>query len=227
MRTLVLGLGCAALCAPGSAHAQVAVRSVHMVADLTGGDGGARVRVEYVLAPDTAREVGATALELAGARMENVHLERDGAPLAIGRPRPLAGVVRLPVTAGPDPTARGVVAAYAVTGAVRADGPRVRAHVPVLSVDLPPEAASPGLFRAEVRVPPGWRVAEGFPTGLRATDTPGVYAVELAVVPAVVSFRARSDGRWRPGLPAVLDALAVLVIVGSSVIGWRHLRDTA
>jgi hypothetical protein len=67
-------------------------------------------------------------------------------------------------------------------------------------------------------------VAEAFPTGLRPTDTPDVWAVELAVVPAVLSLRARTDGRWRPGLPALLDVAAVLVVVAFSVVGLRHLR---
>ncbi len=143
----------------------------------------------------------------------------------LARPRPLVGVVRLPITTGSGPSGPVVATSYAVTGAVTEEGARVRGHIPVLSVDLPPEAATPGLFRAELRLPPDWRVAEGFPTGLDATGTPGVYAVDLAVVPAVLSFRARSDGRWRPGLPALLDVAAVLLVAAFSVVGWRHLRD--
>ena len=53
----------------------------------------------------------------------------------------------------------------------------------------------------------------------------GFALIVLAVVPAVLSFRARSDGRWRPGLPALLDVAAVLLITAFSVFGWRHLRD--
>jgi hypothetical protein len=169
--------------------------------------------------------VDATALEFAGARVEDVRLVGEGRALTLDRPRPLAGVVRLPVTTASAPTRSEVTTSYAVSGAVAEKGVRVRGHIPVLSVDLPPEAASPGLFHAELRLPPEWTVVEGFPTSLEATGAPGVYAVELAVVPAVLSFRARSDGRWRPGLPALLDVAAVLLIAAFSVVGWRHLRD--
>jgi len=223
-----LALAALALWLPAPICAQGAVRAVHLVADLTAGDGAARVRVEVALdsvVPGAA--VDATALEFAGARVEGVRAGREGEALATSRPRSLAGKVRLPVVAAPDARGGEVVAAYTVPGAVREDGPRVRVHVPVLGVDLPPEAASPGLFHAELRLPPGWRVAEGFPTGLRAADEPGVWTVDLAVVPAVLSLRARADGRWRPGVPALLDAVAVLLIGAFSVIGWRHLVRSA
>jgi hypothetical protein len=100
-------------------------------------------------------------------------------------------------------------------------------HVPVLNVALPPEAASPGLFHAELRLPSGWRVAEGFPTGLRAAEAADVWTVELAVVPAVVSLRARTDGRWRPALKDLLDVAALVLVAGFSLMGWRHLRADA
>lgn len=199
---------------------------MHLVADLTGGDGEAHVRIEYVLTGTSAEAaVGATALEFAGARMQDVRVERDGPPLRVERPRPLAGLVRLPVSSRSGSNESVVATWYDVSGAVVERGALVRGHIPVLSVDLPPEGASPGLFRAQVRLPPGWVLTEGFPTGLAATDTPGVYAADLAVVPAVLSFRARSDGRWRPGLPALLDAAAVMLVAAFSVVGWRHLRD--
>lgn len=199
------------------------MHSVHLVVDLTGGDAAA-VRIEYVLAPSvTADRVDATALEFAGARVEEPRAT-DGSPVPVRRLRPLAAALSLPVSraGGSGPS---VVTVYAVPRAVSGHGASVRAHIPVVSVDLPPEAASPGLFSAEVRVPPRWRVAESFPTGLSPTDTPGLYRVDLAVVPAVLSFRARSDGRWRPGLPWVLDLLAFVLLLTFSAVGWRHLRN--
>jgi hypothetical protein len=245
VRAVLLALVGLALGVPGSACGQDAVRSVRLVVDLTEADGAARVRVAYDLATQAGATVSATALEFAGARVENVCVEGLDAPLQLERPRALASSVRLPPAAatpgspgspgtsgtsgasGTSAPGRRVVATYEVPGAVIEDGPRIRAHVPVLSVDLPPEAASPGFFRAELHLPPGWRVAEGFPTGLDASATPGVYAVELAVVPAVLSLRARSDGRWRPGLPALLDAAAVALVAAFALLGWRHLRETA
>ncbi len=133
-------------------------------------------------------------------------------------------MVRLPVMSGAGTEAR-VVAAYEVPAAVSGRGAAVRGHVPLLSLDLPPEAASPGLFRAEIHLPPGWTVTEGFPTGMTPAGAPGTYAVDLAVVPALIGFRARSDGAWRPGLPLALDVVALVALLAFSALGWRHLRE--
>lgn len=101
-------------------------------------------------------------------------------------------------------------------------GTDVRIHVPVLTVDLPPREAQPGLFRATVVVPDGWVVTEGFPTTLAAGGGPEL-GVELQVVPSLVSLRARRDGRWGLGLPLLLDVVAVAGLLSFSVAGWRHL----
>jgi len=227
VRGLAVALACAALGAPHPAAARQAVRSVRMVVDLTDGSGTADVRAEYLLAGAGADSVvRATALDFAGATIEALRVGEDGRPLPILRPRTLVTLARLPLTSGGG-EGRRVVASYVVPGAVVAHGAALRGHVPVLSLDLPPEATSPGLFRAELRLPPEWSVTEGFPTGMAPGSAPGVYEVDLAVVPALVGFRARSDGAWRPGLPLALDAVGLVLLLAFSAVGWRHLRDGA
>ncbi|HSM59906.1 MAG TPA: hypothetical protein VK849_03870 [Longimicrobiales bacterium] len=215
--------GCAGLTPPVAA--QETVRSVRMSADLT--RGGATVTVEVEL--EGARPgatLSATILDFGEASAAELAVGSDGAPGALSVLQGTARSATLPV----EPGAVGsqwVVATYQVAHAVTVDGPWLRAHVPVLSVDRAPAEARPGLFRAELRVPPEWSVTEGFPSRFATSDEPGVYAVELPVVPSVISFRGRSDGAWRPGVPLLLDLLAGVIILAFSTVGLRHLRRVA
>jgi hypothetical protein len=128
------------------------------------------------------------------------------------------------VEAGPD--GRAVLRVeYQIPRAGADGGGRIVSHLPVLVVELAPEAARPGLFQGRVRVPADWAVTEGFPTGLAAGDEAGTYAVELAVVPSVVTVRARADGRGGVALPLVLDLVALAALLLTAVVGWRHMRE--
>ncbi len=169
----------------------------------------------------------ATILDFASARPVDLAVGSEGALAVLELDRGVARTGSLRVEPGPTDGSWLVLATYRVRDAVAVRGSSLRAHVPVLSVDRPPTVAGPGFFRAELRIPPEWAVAEGFPSGIRATDRAGVYEVDLSVVPAVLSFRGRLDGAWRPGVPLVLDLLAGALLVMFSVVGFRHLRSVA
>jgi hypothetical protein len=115
---------------------------------------------------------------------------------------------------------------YDVRGAVRLEGGAFLVRVPVLSVSLPPAADPDDVFSATVRVPEGWTVSEGFPSGLRG-DGPGGYATTLPVVPSMVTVRGRSDGAWRPGVNLIVEILAGASLLGFAFLGWRHLGGGA
>ena len=119
-----------------------------------------------------------------------------------------------------------LVGVYRIAEAVQRDGEDVPVRVPVLPVAAPPHAGCPGLFRAELRLPPAWSVAEGFPTGLEA-DGEGLYVVDLPVVPSVISLRGRADGAWRPGLPLLIDVLIGAILLAFGFMGWRHVKRAA
>jgi hypothetical protein len=119
-----------------------------------------------------------------------------------------------------------LAASYVVNNARITRGETVRVHIPVLTVALPPLRDVGDVFHAEVLVPSYWSVTDGFPTALRSTAD-GMYAVDLAVAPSVISVRARTDGAWRPGLPVILDVLAGFILLAFVVIGWRHLHSVA
>jgi len=218
----------AALSLAGPAAAQTTVRSVRLTADLAPDDGGAAVRVEYVLAVDGASPLRFELLGFGDATAEGFRIgEREtGTPISLETESGSLRAAVFSLGVGADESEFAFVAYYFIAQAVERTGDGVRVHVPVLTLALPPEASRRDVFQAELLLPESWRVSEAFPTGLsRRPD--GVHEVDLPVVPSVVSLRARADGAWRPGLPLVLDVLAALILLGFGVVGWRHLREVA
>jgi hypothetical protein len=202
------------------------IRAVRMSVTVSQLDAQVILEVEVEDAHET-RTLPATLLDFADARVVDLALGSDGVAATLEPDRGVARVGSVIVEPGPTPETRLVLATYRVHRAVRSRGAWLRAHVPVLSVDRPPTAATPGFFRLELRLPPEWSVTEGFPSGLRATGHAGVYQADLSVVPSVISFRGRLDGAWRPGVPLILDLLAGVILLGFSAVGLRHLRAVA
>jgi hypothetical protein len=217
-----------------------------MEADLSAGDGSASVRVAWVLIPwpegspaPMDRPVPIELLGFGPATAEAVVLD-DGRTLRL---EPDGGTHRSAVLRPAVDAARGpleVVFSYRVASAAQLEDASVRARIPVLTgplmadVDRRAAAAETGgegsvgspAFAARVRLPEAWTVADGFPSGLRRAED-GSYTVSLPVPPAMVGFRARTDGVWHPGLPFFIDVLTITVLIGFAVVGWRHLSSVA
>lgn len=222
-----MALAAVTLGGPARAAAQGTVLSAALSADITAADGSARVRIDYALESD-ARTVDVELLGFGAATADElVVLGTLGGPLPlhVASGTRKAADLSLP-SAGTDGVTR-LSLAYHVPRAVERSSGRLRVRVPVASVSLPPPAGvGRDVFTAEVRLPEGWSVTEGFPSGLARRED-GAYAVALAVVPAVVTFRGRSDGRRPPGVPLLLSGLAGLIVLGAGLAGWRHLRSIA
>ena len=210
------------------ASAQTTVQSAHLYADLSPDDGGAEVRIEYVLdvrgAPETRFELlgfGSASAEAfwLGGQPTGARIELDA---QTGSMRAATFTLTLADTGEP----YHLVAEYWIADAVQLDGEDFRLSVPVLSIGFPPADGVSDLFRAELELPPEWSVSEGFPTGLEANDE-GVYTVALPVVASMVSARGRTDGTRRPGLPLVIDLLTAAILLVFSFMGWRHLKSAA
>lgn len=212
---------------PTAAAAQdETIRAVRMSVAFSGPDAQVILEIEVERAEGTAT-LPATILDFGEARLADLALGSEGAAATLEYSRGVARAGTVIVEPGPTPETRLVLATYRVPEAIRARGATLRAHVPVLSVDRPPTTATPGFFRVELRLPPEWSVTEGFPSHLRRTDRPGVYDVDLSVVPSVISFRGRLDGAWRPGVPLLLDLSAAVILLAFSAVGLRHLRAVA
>ncbi|HKJ01685.1 MAG TPA: hypothetical protein VJ997_04500 [Longimicrobiales bacterium] len=222
---VLLATGAVLLAAPGAALGQGSVHAASLDADLTAAGGMARVRVEYELdgvAPGAL--VPVSVLDFGAARAQGFRVGTAGAPATLSRTHGAARSGAWPVEAGAD--GRSVLRVeYGVPGTEADEGGRIVSHVPVLVVGLVPEAARPGLFQGRVRAPVAWAVTEGFPTGLARGGQAGLFDVALAVVPAVVTLRARVGGRSPPALPLVLDLVALAVLCFTAVAGWRHMRE--
>jgi hypothetical protein len=210
------------------AGGQEHVVAARVLADLTAADGSARVRVEYELSGAVVG--GLVPVRILAFGSASAGGVRGGSAAEVVSLRAVEGVASqadLMVEATDDEGITRVVATYTVASAVANTRGALRGQIPVLTVDRAPGEPAPGLFRAELRLPPSWEVTEGFPTGLASVDDTGVHAVRLSVVPAVVSFRARADGAWRPGMPLILDVLAAVIVGLFTLAGWRHLRRVA
>lgn len=207
---------------PLASAAQPVVESVRLVADLDVADASVAVRITFELAglgPDDA-PVAVRALGFRGTTLERV--ESDGRVVELDLSTPLAPVGRIAVV--PDREGRATLALrYRVAGAVDVDGTDARVRIPLLAPAVPPGDTGPGLFEATVTAPTEWRVAEGFPTTIRPGGASGTWTVDLAVVPAMVSLRAHTDGRWRPGLVGLLDGVALACLLGFFVVAGRYV----
>ena len=120
------------------------------------------------------------------------------------------------------PGQRELTVLYRVDRAVEADGTALRGRIPLVTGPPPPAESGGDGFVADLRLPEEWRIADAFPSGLRA-DPDGGYGVSLPAVPAMIGFRARSDGTWRPGFPFLIDLLTLGVLIVFAGAGWRHL----
>jgi len=236
---VALGLAAATLVVltPGLAEAQSdeawSVVSARMTADLTAGDGSADVRIRYVLsgtprgAPlPVERPVRLELLGFGGATVSAFTVD-GGQPVVMW---PTSGSHRAAAIAVSSEAGRGGVVgvelAYRVDGAVERADETLRARVPLLSGPSSPEQGVDGGFEARISFPPEWRLSEAFPSGLQAVE-PGVWAGTLPVVPALVGFRGRSDGSWRPGFPLVADLVMLALLGAFTWFGWRHLRGVS
>lgn len=191
------------------------VVSARLTATVASGSPSVDVRIEYTVdgRPDGA--VRLEALGLGAAEVERVEVEGIGL-VAL---EPESGAMRM--AAVDVPTSGRLVVRYRVPAAVEIDGPEVRVRLPVVVLDLPPATAGGAVFETTVEIPPEWSVSGTFPTVLaREGDA---LTGSLAVVPSFLSVGTRTDGAWRPGLAPVFDALALLVLLGVGVLGWRHL----
>lgn len=209
-----------------------ATLSAELEVDMTAGDGSALVDVRYALG---ASEPGAPPpldtpidLELLGFGEATAdHVEVVGERVVLW---PTAGSRRAAVIRAPeqlDGDTLVLAFSYRVERAALASGDvELAAHVPILAGPAVLTDAGGPAFTARLSVPERWALSEGFPSGLRESSA-GVYHVTLPVVPAVVSFRARTDGSWRPGFPLLVDVLTILILTAFAGFGWRHLRSVA
>jgi len=202
-----------------------------MDADLSSGDGSAEVTMRYVLGPTSgpilplAQPVRFELLGFGDATVERLTVS-NGRSVELW---PTQGSHRAASLFLPVATTGSTVpleVRYRVEAAVHEDGAQLRARIPTLTGTAEPSGDAGAGFTARLILPSEWMVSEGFPSGLRE-DIDGTWAVSLQTSPSMVGFRGRSDGVWRPGVPFAVDLVTLLILLGFSAVGWRHLSGVA
>jgi len=231
LATLVLA---AALASGAAAQDRAAggVVSAVMEVDLTDPRGSAVVEVTYSLAvPAAVSEVPLTVLSPQPVAVEDLVVEGAEGPWRVDLPLSetvqRTGVARV----APADSARQLELriGYSVRGAAAIVRRDVRYVVPVVAVDWPPPNPLPGTFRASVRLPRDMVAFEAFPTALAgfgggAADA-GAVALELSVLPAYVSLRARRGGAPVVTIPRVVDGSLIALLLVMGLVGWRKMRE--
>lgn len=232
LRTLGLGLlfGQALLASEAAGQDEWAFTSAVATVDLTDPSGAARVTLRYELtgAEEGALPLGAAVpIELLGigpATARRVETDRDSHPVILW---PVSGTRRAAALRTPSEwggASYSVTLTYTVEEALEERGERSVFRVPLVTGPIPTETSEG--FDLTLHLPEGWAVLDAFPSGLR-TDDEGVWTASLSVVPAYVRLNVATDGRWRPGLPHLIDVLTILILGGFALVGWRHLRRVA
>ncbi|MDA0311326.1 MAG: hypothetical protein O2992_04325 [Gemmatimonadetes bacterium] len=211
----------------GPLTSQSTVRSARMYADLSPDDGGAEVRIDYELQTDGIAPLRFELLGFGDSKAEGFWFgDRDtGVPMRLEAEVGSMRASEFSLNSAAEDGAFVFTARYWIADAVVRSGNRVTVNVPVLSVALPPSPDAEEVFGAEVVLPDGWAVSGSFPTGI-SQSAASTFSVGLAVVPAVVTVRGRTDGVWRPDLALTLEVLAGLVLLVFGAFGIRHLRET-
>jgi len=208
------------------------VVSAVMDVDLTDPRGSATVEVAYLLVvPAAVSEVPLTVLSPEPVAVADLVVAGAEGPWRVDLPLSetvqRTGVARVP----PADSARRLELRirYTVRAAATLVGRDARYVVPVVAVGWPPPNPLPGTFRASVQLPAEMVAYEAFPTVLAGLGGgaagPDAVALELSVLPAYVSLRARRGGAPLLTVPRVVDGslMALLLILG--IVGWRKMRE--
>lgn len=201
--------------------------------DLTG-HGPPSLRIEYVVTWEGPPEdVPLEGLAFGGARASGVRALAGGRELDVSlresRRGRISGEVAPPLDVEPGRPFRFTLH-YRVEGAEEHDGSRTLIRLPVLAVAWPSEQALAETFTVDLVVADSLTVYESFPSGMRAIEGPPRarrYALDLPVVPALVSVRASSTAMPLATLPLALDALVLALLAGFGMLGWRRLGDAS
>lgn len=207
------------------------VNGAHMIVDAT--ENEARVSITYVLhVPGGIDRIPITLLTPEPALVGDLTTV-GGGRVSLGE-MPLSPTAQrtgwLALTPAAQAEDLDVTVTYLVANATTLDGDRSRTVVPVLAVDWPVAEALPGTFQARIQLPQDMVAYETFPTAtgglaLAGTD-PGPSEVELSVLPAYLSIRARQGSAPLFSVPRATDLFVVLVLVAMGVWGWSRLGST-
>jgi hypothetical protein len=223
---------------PATAQAAQAPVSVTHGADLViewdgpDTDPVVRLRLDIEVAPGT-RAIPLRGLEFSGAIPADVSASADGAPLVVRmdqtRASPLVeGEVELP--SGRGDAGIEIEIRYRVLAATVVDDGESTVAVPLLLPEWKTAGSTGDVFRAQIRIPPEYHIAEVFPTvpaQVTEDDRGKVYAISIPAIPALVRFDSGIGPAPLLGFTRSIDLLLFGLIAALALLGARQLRSTA
>jgi hypothetical protein len=199
--------------------------------DLSRPGATAHVRIDYRLrVPPGTTRIPITALVSRPGTIADVSAHTPTRALTVELPESStaqrSGFVHLPGDR-PDGVLT-LVVEYEVARSITPARADVLYRVPLVAVDWPPADPLPGTFTGRAMVQPDIHVFESFPTTLAGPlgwTGRSVWAVELSVLPAYLTFRGRLYGPPTFTVPRVVDTSILVLLLLLGLLGWSRLRE--
>jgi hypothetical protein len=208
----------------GTAGAAPVLKTVDATVSIDDG-GTAQVELAYTVSGGadaaTASDVLTfSALDFSEAQVDNLEvLDSDGRPLPVDiqtTGRTTTATVSLPETLAAGQTDEYSVV-YEVPRAAEREGDLLTTTVPVLALQNPAAASSPGVFRAALELPPGYSFVEGFPANTSdvstSRDGSTVLHFDVPAAPAVLQTVATSGSTPLFTITRVMEFGLLLALV--------------
>ena len=96
-------------------------------------------------------------------------------------------------------------------------------RIPIPIPDTPPPAGTDLSFAAEITPPPGYRIADAFPSGTSGEAAGGALHMLLPAPPSFLRFRVVPEDAIGIGLAGIVDGVLALLFIGLAVFGARRL----
>ena len=221
-----------ALLLPAAAGAQPALEQVRVEAHVAAERPALTVTMDYLLRPGGSVEVPFTALPFTPAQLTAIRAFHEDRELTVrldgSQAVRLEGVLLLPVSTAGQETVR-VRLRFEVIDGLSAGTSDWQILIPLVVVGWPPVEASPETFVADVSLAGGAEVYRSFPTRSRRVEGSGedgtnVYRFTLPVIPSVLRLAASTAGRPTFTFERAIDLLAVALLAGLAILGWRRFR---
>jgi len=233
--TRALVVGALAVLLPASAAAATPVLDTSESQVQIDADGTATVELTYQLLADPegteVGEVSLSALDFGATEVQDLQIT-DPQGGAMDHESTTAGAKTTTVVTLADPLQPGqtqeLQVSYAVAGAGELADETLTTNVPVLVLDHPAASAAPATFSAQVQLPAGHSLIEGFPSdAVDVTETDGatVLHYQTPAVPSLLrAVSTEGQPTWWTTETQMQTILGLTIVVGLAMIYVSFIR---
>lgn len=232
-RMLVVGVLAALI--PASAAAATPVLDTSESQVQIAADGTATVELTYQVLADPegteVAEVSLSSLDFGAAEVQDLQIS-DPQGGALDHDSTTVSAKTTTVVALAEPLQPGenqeLQVSYTVSGAGEVDGETLTTNVPVLAMDHPAASAAPATFSAQVQLPAGHSLIEGFPSDtadVTETDGATVLHYQTPAVPSLLrAVSTEGQPTWWTTETQVQAILGLTIVVGLAMIYISFIR---